>query len=187
MTFESGLDGQALSNILTRFEKDDKVVYRDGWILIKNFIKNQVLNPSVIEGIYREIEDIPPALKGLINTDCIQTGSTLGTDKLGKVKYSKVKLNKEYNEKFEKFWTEYPNKVAKKKALDSFSRIDPKLFDAIMAGLAKWKLSAQWQKDGGQFIPHPTTWLNQERWNDEVKINKSNLLRGDSTKYDKYN
>ena len=27
---------------------------------------------------------------------------------------------------------------------------------------------AQLQKDGGQFVPHPTTWLNQRRWEDEV-------------------
>jgi hypothetical protein len=27
--------------------------------------------------------------------------------------------------------------------------------------------SAEWTKDGGQFIPHPATWLNQKRWEDE--------------------
>jgi len=26
---------------------------------------------------------------------------------------------------------------------------------------------SQWTKDGGQFIPHPATWLRQERWTDE--------------------
>jgi hypothetical protein len=38
----------------------------------------------------------------------------------------------------------------------------------ILAGLEKAKQSRQWMKDGGAFIPHPTTWLNGERWNDEV-------------------
>ena len=30
------------------------------------------------------------------------------------------------------------------------------------------KLSRQWQKDGGQYIPNPATWLNQGRWEDEA-------------------
>ena len=24
-----------------------------------------------------------------------------------------------------------------------------------------------WKKNGGQFIPHPSTWLNNRRWEDE--------------------
>jgi hypothetical protein len=31
------------------------------------------------------------------------------------------------------------------------------------------KTSAQWQKDNGQYIPNPATWLNQGRWDDEIK------------------
>ena len=30
--------------------------------------------------------------------------------------------------------------------------------------------SEQWKKDDGQFIPHPTTFLNGERWNDEIDV-----------------
>jgi hypothetical protein len=36
-----------------------------------------------------------------------------------------------------------------------------------MNGLDASKNSKQWVKDGGQFIPHPTTWLNNERWCDD--------------------
>lgn len=38
----------------------------------------------------------------------------------------------------------------------------------VMAGLRRWKASEQWTKDKGKFIPHPTTWLNGERWNDVI-------------------
>lgn len=71
---------------------------------------------------------------------------------------------------FEEFWKEYPNKKVKKKALQTWMRIKPdeKLFESIMTGLSKAKSSSQWRKDGGMFIPHPATWLNQERWNDEI-------------------
>jgi hypothetical protein len=33
--------------------------------------------------------------------------------------------------------------------------------------LALQRQSAQWQRDDGQFIPHPSTWLNGRRWEDE--------------------
>lgn len=72
---------------------------------------------------------------------------------------------------FDAFWDEYPNKVSKKKALAIWQKLAPDaaLVQAIMDGLARAKKSAQWTKDGGQFIPHPTTWLNGEKWNDVVR------------------
>ena len=81
----------------------------------------------------------------------------------------KNRIEKNRVEMFEQFWNAYPNKKTKKKAYDSWKKIDPsdKLFKEIMVGLERAKGSKQWQKDDGQYIPHPTTWLNQERWNDE--------------------
>ena len=38
----------------------------------------------------------------------------------------------------------------------------------LMLDALVWqKLQPQWLKDGGQFIPHPSTYLTQERWLDE--------------------
>lgn len=72
------------------------------------------------------------------------------------------------NNTFEHFWEVYPRKIAKKTAkiswLKSIKMTKP---DVIIAGLERSKLSSQWMKDDGQFIPHPSTWLNQERWTDE--------------------
>ena len=39
-----------------------------------------------------------------------------------------------------------------------------------METLQKFTACDQWKKDGGQFIPHPATWLNQEGWDDEPEI-----------------
>lgn len=74
-------------------------------------------------------------------------------------------------ERFDSFWKLYPNKVAKPKALASFSKQckGEESFLRIMHGLSQHILSEQFVKDDGKFIPHPTTWLNQERYNDEVK------------------
>ena len=70
---------------------------------------------------------------------------------------------------FDTFWREYPRKVGKGDARKKFAKALTKTsFDNLMAALQRVKASAQWTKDGGQFVPHPATWLNQERWDDEV-------------------
>ena len=39
----------------------------------------------------------------------------------------------------------------------------------IMANVSMRMLQdPQWTKDGGAFIPHPSSYLNQQRWNDEM-------------------
>ena len=42
--------------------------------------------------------------------------------------------------------------------------------EVLLTAIEKQKESAQWSKDNGQFIPHPTTWLNGKRWEDEVSV-----------------
>lgn len=74
-----------------------------------------------------------------------------------------------YDERFLEFWEKYPRKVAKKSAFLAFRRLRLKddAFKHVMGGLERAKQTKQWQAEGGRYIPHPTTWLNQERWNDE--------------------
>ena len=72
---------------------------------------------------------------------------------------------------FDKFWIEYPKKQAKIMAVASWKKIKPSkpLYAEIMKGLKAAKQSEQWQKDRGKFIPMPSTWLNQRRWEDEYE------------------
>jgi len=74
---------------------------------------------------------------------------------------------------FEVFWKEYPRKVSKQKALKAFIKQGcyGKLED-ILTALAKQKQTQQWQD--AQYIPHPTTWINNARWEDEVTQTKAN-------------
>jgi len=48
------------------------------------------------------------------------------------------------------------------KAQESYDRIKEE-----QAAIERQKSSRQWTKDDGQYIPNPSTWLNQERWEDE--------------------
>ena len=44
----------------------------------------------------------------------------------------------------------------------------------MMNSLEQFRGSKDWLKDNGQYIPYPSTWLNQKRWEDEdVVIDKS--------------
>lgn len=73
-------------------------------------------------------------------------------------------------EGFERFWSAYPNKKAKDKARHAWEKLkaDAALTEVIMAALEKQKKSRQWTKDNGEYIPHPATWLNGRRWEDQV-------------------
>lgn len=77
----------------------------------------------------------------------------------------------EYSCMFEAFWKAYPRKEKKQDAKKAFMKLKPSedLFKAIMAGLENHKKSKQWTRDGGQYIPHPTSWLNGKRWEDELE------------------
>lgn len=70
---------------------------------------------------------------------------------------------------FEEFWQTYPRKAGKGAALKAWQRLRPDadLQARILAAISQQRTSEQWCKDGGQFIPHPATWLNQQRWDDE--------------------
>ncbi len=64
------------------------------------------------------------------------------------------------------FWSYYPRHVGKSDALKAWSKLSPKL-ETVLAAL-KWQSQQPgWVKDGGQFVPHPATWLNRKGWEDE--------------------
>lgn len=81
---------------------------------------------------------------------------------------------------FEKFWAIYPRKTQKQTAFKSWCKLnpDPNLYDQIIKALEQHIKTPQWQKDNGQFIPYPATWLNQRRWEDELTITRPKVGGG---------
>jgi hypothetical protein len=73
---------------------------------------------------------------------------------------------------FEEFWKAYPRKEGKQKARQAFEKVAVSL-DTLLAAIERQKKSTQWCKDGGQFIPHPATWLNGKRWEDQLAVGAS--------------
>ena len=82
----------------------------------------------------------------------------------------KKKKSDVMEERFERFWSAYPKKVGKGDARKAFLKVNPSdaLLGRMVTAVAAASASYQWQKNKGQFIPNPATWLNQQRWEDEV-------------------
>ena len=76
------------------------------------------------------------------------------------------------SELFNEFWTAYPRKVGRQNALKAWEKLKPdkETFSVIMSGLEKQKKCGDWHRGGEQFIPHPATWINGKRWEDEINI-----------------
>lgn len=79
---------------------------------------------------------------------------------------------REETQGFELFWSDYPRKEGKKAARKAWDKIRPgqDQLGQILNALRIQKKSDQWTRDGGQYIPHPATWLNGERWKDETVV-----------------
>ena len=74
-------------------------------------------------------------------------------------------------EEFEVFWSAYPKKIGKKEAWKSWLKAkDKPAIDIVIQAIESAKKTDQWTKENGQFIPHPSTWLNQGRWADQSPI-----------------
>jgi len=79
------------------------------------------------------------------------------------------------DERFETFWSAYPRKTGKEAARKAWkkAKVNNELFNRIMKSIEIAKQCDQWNKDGGQYIPNPATWINQGRWDDEYRMTES--------------
>ena len=71
---------------------------------------------------------------------------------------------------FDEFWNTYPKKRNKAQAAKAFEKLNPTpgLLADILLGVERAKRTEDWQKQDGQFIPYPATWINAQGWLDEL-------------------
>lgn len=86
IAFDTGIDKDMLSKILMRFEKDNKIIYKDDYIFVRNFIKYQTLNPSIKKGIAEVINNLPNDIKNIVI-------NSLGTEWVQTVLFNLIKSN----------------------------------------------------------------------------------------------
>lgn len=93
---------------------------------------------------------------------------------------------KNIDDLFHQFWSQYPKKVNKVRAFETFRRLNitPELLSVILAALEVQKKSRQWQEAGGQYIPHASTWLNGKRWEDDISSVNDDASNGTTGSWD---
>lgn len=75
--------------------------------------------------------------------------------------------SEQYTQTFDEFWEAYPRKAGKGAALVAYKKAIKKvapevILDSLIAYVQSGKLPEM------QYIPYPATWLNQERWGDDL-------------------
>lgn len=146
--------------------------------------KNEMAMLKVSENGAYKFPDSNDAVAERLPNGCQMVAERLPQVSIGKVSIDKNnKNNISCNENseievldqkemwFESFWEIYPKHQDKKKAKQKFLKLctNEKEYKAIMDGLRN--VLPVWAKKDTKYIPMPTTWLNGERWNDEVSVN----------------
>jgi hypothetical protein len=71
---------------------------------------------------------------------------------------------------FEKFWENWPKKVAKKKAESAWSKLTllekREAMEALPKHIKYWEI----KKTHIDFVPYPASWINAARWEDELDM-----------------
>lgn len=150
-----GLGCLAHANLITRYESDGLRL-----ICICTWAKHQ--RPQVSE----PESELPPLLTSTAHKssekkilECLEGKGKEGKGREGTLHARGL---------FDLFWEAYPRKIGKDAAWGMWQRLRPdvELTSQMIAKVEEQQRSAQWLKDGGQFIPHPRTWLSQGRWQD---------------------
>jgi uncharacterized protein YdaU (DUF1376 family) len=75
-----------------------------------------------------------------------------------------------WRERLEVFWNSYPKKKGKGNVEAWFKKHNPsqEIIERMVKTIQALLHTDDWQKDRGQYIPYPATWLNAKGWEDEV-------------------
>lgn len=143
-------------------ERGSLMVRKNGAYTLNNDADNPLSLPLpdehfTVENIFKN-KDIPTLTKRqrVVNLDKV----SIGKDSIDKIS------KEEYSLEFEKFWSIYPEKKGKGKAYQIWQKIKIDR-DQIIKVLVAQVEAKQFKED---YTPHPATWLNQKRWEDEIKV-----------------
>jgi uncharacterized protein YdaU (DUF1376 family) len=85
------------------------------------------------------------------------------------------KTKQKNHEGFDRFWDAYPRKEAKGAALKAWEKALTKApADAIIDRVTRWKVSKAFPEK--QYVPLPASWLNAERWSDELPEDSQKIV-----------
>ena len=74
---------------------------------------------------------------------------------------------------FDEFYSLYPRKISRSNAEKSFKRLGKRERALAYEGIIKYNKFWEGNKTEPQYIPYPSTWLNQKRGEDELSLPKT--------------
>lgn len=182
MGFDTGIEPDMVAKVIKRFSRDNKVFYRDGYIIVTNFRQHQNYNPSMENNVHKVLDKLPQKvldfiekikeIKQPVNSLSPECGQVEYKDKEeGEIEDKGKKMKDEILlEKFQAFWKLYPRKDDKKATQIKFNKLNPddEMFSGMMQALQN-QIQAGMYEDK-KYTPMPSTWLSKERWNNEIII-----------------
>jgi phage replication O-like protein O len=131
-------------------------------------------------GVPIQVEGCPGSGHALVPNQDTQNKTSKENQKKGVV---------ETAERFERFWNAYPKREGKTAALKAFTKVNPddEMLDTMLAAISAQTKANAWTRERRQFIPHPATWLNGERWTDEVDARPARYTREQQQVIEAYN
>lgn len=112
--------------------------------------------------------DFPKAALGIsqdMNTSSINTSNE------HQISISVIHPKDEIPASFDRFWKVYPRKVNKTGAVKAWKSLKPNdsTVEEIIADVNR-RLRKEWRGKDMTYIPHPSTYINQKRWEDETEV-----------------
>jgi hypothetical protein len=162
--FEKWLNHLKDLNLITLYAVDGQAYYS-----IPKFTKHQTINKPIPSTLPKPLPDDYRSTTVVIPEDYRMT--TAQEKRKEKNRKEIPPLSPTGEMMFIEFWESYPKKVGKRYCHSIFEKLNPDraLVDKMLLTLSRQKQSSAWLKDQGQFIPNPSTWLNQGRWEDELE------------------
>lgn len=165
--------GKALKTLenrgfLTRMQGRRKGAYSSNMYYINDLYENNVpenISPSDQNTEYHKTVHGETILHNSLSRS---RSFELDPEKKGGVGGNNIENGPQTPDGFDRFWQLYPRKVAKAKARAIWQRkqldhLTGQICESVKRHIVS---SPQWQNP--QYIPHPATYLNQERWEDDV-------------------
>lgn len=162
-------------------------------LVVAGLIEIEIRKPSsnkyrLIDMKDERMTDEPPPLEGEVtpppNTQDPKSWD-VNTPEVGVLIPQKLGYSKNYNQEldpqnqihsFAHFWERYPRKRGKRKAEEAWHKALKRVSaEIIMRGLEE-QLASESFSDQIQYIPYPSTWLNQDRWEDEVEVTQESVF-----------
>ena len=111
------------------------------------------LKPLISKGFFSVVQDASTPLAECLQDACLE-------------KSREERETETEADGFEDFWKAYPRKQGKADAVKAYRRVKVQL-PVLLSAIRRQAASDQWRRDDGKFIPHPATWLNGRRWEDQ--------------------